>query len=454
VEYTRQLIDFFPDRVRDRIDRDEDTAIAHFANAIQPALDRAIDAIENEPDLYDPDICPIEHLDWLGQLVGLARSGTDYLGLGLNPNWSNQQKRSVISRAWQYWQIKGTRLGVTEAISIWLDWNPSRDGELEISKPFGESPVHTPPQWAGWNQPYRQELIHSYREIRRWGGGDIPGENYLTDYNYLPPSGFQLTIDGVEVTGDPGAVSTIVKDINTGIAIRYQNLTEAILDSSRRQLVRSKGSANSSNRPWMHFGLEREAWNRVAPDIARLNPEIWSARTDAVPFTWLKLTPVTPIQLPAPTTVGSFCNKSNWRLTIITGADAYSIEPIVSYLLNPDGSGKFKRTQTRETQYLEFLFDPVRVDRIHRIELSYAGLIVLDAVQNPTLAIDPAIQFGAIVKIAADTTLDLPTVGVVLTLPKVSIQLDTPPPYKILATSSDDPVVTDKGYEILILDPP
>lgn len=450
MEYTRSLIDFFPDRIRDRIDRDEDTLIAHFANAIQPGLDRAIDAIEDEPDFYDPEICPAELLDWLGQLVGLARSGNSYLGLGINPLWANQQKRTAIGRAWQYWQIKGTILGVNEAISIWLDWVPNGKNALEINKPFGDKPHHTPPQWAGWNLPYYQELIQPYRQLRRWGGGDTPEGTRLTNYEYLPPIGTEFALDGFTTVPIAPGTETLVANINAGISIPDVTISAGVQRLSERQTIRSRGAANSSARPWMNFLLEQTDWNKISPDIAELNSEIWSAKTDPVPFTWLSITPVDPLALSATTLIGSFCRKGNWRLTVVTADDAYSVEPICSYLLDPLGNGTFGQSQPVQTQTLEFAFAPARPARVRQIQLTYAGNPVLDFVPTVPLAIDPAIVFGVIAKVRATIALQLPTVGVVLNLPTVGVVVNPASPYRILATSDQDPIVTDDGYEILI----
>jgi Phage tail protein (Tail_P2_I) len=411
--YTRQLIDLFPDRIRDRIDQDEDTLIAHFANAIQPGLDRAIDVIEDEPDFYDPDICPVELLDWLGQLVGLARAGNNYLGLGINPNWTNQQKRTAINKVWQYWQIKGTPLGVAEAISIWLDWTPNGKNVLEINKPFGSKAAHTPPQWAGWNQPYYQELLQPYRQVRRWGGGDIPGGSHLTNYAYLPPVGTEFALEGfVTIPVIPGS-ETLVANINSGSPIPDATITAGVQRLARRLTIRSIGAANSSNRPWMNFLLEQADWNKISPDIAELNSEIWNARTDAEPFTWLQLTPSLPLQLTGSRPLSVFASKSNWQLAVITGEDAYLVNPIISYLLDTAGVAKFTEPQSSSTQYLEFAFTPIRKAQVRRIQLTFLGTPVLNFVSTKPLQLDPLIRFGAIAKVSASVG-DLPVVGVVL----------------------------------------
>jgi Phage tail protein (Tail_P2_I) len=449
MEYTRQLIDFFPDRIRDRIDQDEDTLIAHFANAIQPGLDAAIDIIENEPDFYDPEICPVGMIDWLGQLVGLAKAGNNHLGLGLGSAWTNQHKRMAIARAWHYWQIKGTTLGVTEAISIWLDWNPTPGNSLEIKKPFGEVPIHTPPQWAGWNRPYYHELIVPYRQVRRWGGGEIPGDNHLTNYSYLPPVGSQTSLDGfIQVPVAAGA-EQLVSNINTGIAIPDLTIAAGVQRLAQRQLIRSRGAANSTNRPWMHFLIEQGGWGKISPSIAHLNPEIWSARTDAVPFTWLNLTPTIPVPLTAATTADLFCQSSSWRLTVITTDEAYSVRPITNYLLDATGKGKFVPTQSQETQSIEFAFTPIRIAAIRRIQITYLGAAVLNFVPTKALHLDPLIQFGVVAKFAATIGVALPVVGVALDVPIVGVEL-TPLPIVRIGYSQINSEGTDTNATLLI----
>lgn len=413
MEYSRQLIDFFPRRILDKIEVDEDNLLAHFAEALQPGIDKAIDAIEAEPDWYDPELAPAEMLDWLGQFVGLGLSGNDYLGLGLNPAWSTDRKREVIGRVWQYWQLKGSDLGVKEAISIWLDWDPSINNSLEINKPFGQESTHTPPQWAGWNQAYYSELIVPYRQARRWGGGEIPGDNHLSNYAYIPPVGTEFSLDGFIPVPVVIGAETLVADINAGLTIPDQTITAGVQRLAQRQLVRSRGAANSTNRPWMHFLIEQGDWGKISPDIARLNPEIWSARTDAVPFTWLKLTPVNPVVLATPTNITLFCQKSSWRLTVITDEDAYSVTPTSGYLLDGTGQGKFVSDQTPETQELEFLFTPIREAKIRRIEIAYAGAVVLNFSPTEPLGLNPLIQFGVLTKFAATIAVALPIVSVI-----------------------------------------
>lgn len=410
MEYTRQLIDFFPDRVRDRIDANEDTAIEHFASAIQPGLDLAIDIIDREADIYDPDICPPELLDWLGQLVGLARAGTDYLGLGLNPAWSNPRKRQAINRAWQYWQLKGTRLGVAEAIKIWLDWQPAGTNQLQIIKPFGDRPGHTPPQWSGWNYGYYQELIQPYRHIKRLGGGDLPQGIHPSNYRYLNPIGRQFELNGFKsipiVPGSP----TLVADINAGISIPDPTISAGVDRLASRQLLRDTGAAHSTDRPWLHFDLDRSNWPQISPDIARLHPEIWSGRADPETFTWFDLSPISPVALATVAYASSFTAKHNWQLTIVTQADAYAIAPIGLCFTNPDGSGRYDRTSGMETARIEFVFTPLRAETIERWELTYRGVVCAQG-QVDKLAITPDIHLGCWGRIAA-LVARLPTIEV------------------------------------------
>lgn len=401
MEYTRQLIDFFPDRVLAQIDADEDALIAHFANAVQPGLDRAIDTIENEADFYDPDLCPIDLLDWLGQLVGLARSGNNYLGLGLSPDWSNQHKRMAISRAWQYWQIKGTNLGITQAISIWLDWEPSVGNTLEIRKPFGVKPIHTPPQWAGWNQGYYQELIQPYRQVRRWGGGDTPSGLYSSNYKYLPPVGTQFALDGFTEVPIAANSETLVADINAGRPIPSPTISAAIAGASERQLLRGKGSANGPHRPWQHFDLDRIGWGKIVPDIARLNPEIWSASSDPISIGWLDLGNGEPLTLGSPSISRHLADKQQWQLTIVTRGDAYAISPLTLYFLD-NGNPSYTAAVGNRLAYLEFAFSPLRAEEIVRYQLTYRGTVCREVVLNPALKLDPLVVAGFTDRVAVE----------------------------------------------------
>lgn len=414
--YTRSLVDFLPRRIKERVELDEDTSIGHVIAAIQPSLDIIIDAIEGEADFYDPAVCPPQFLDWMGQLIGLARAGNDYLGLGIDPQWSDARKRQAISLAWQYWQVKGTRMGVDLALKIWLDWEPSISARIEKVAPFGGSPTHSPPMWAGWNAGYYQELLLPIRKVRQLGGGGIPDADwYLSHYLYLPPIDLEFSNGKFRLLAVPNP-ETLVADINASRPIPDPSITAAIVRAGKRQLLDSTGAAHQSNCHWQHlFGNESD-WLKVAPDIADLNREIWSASAQIFPATWLDLTALAPVNLATLTPIDVFTKSGSWQLTIITSRDAYVVHASNGYLL--DGTTpKFLRTRPDETQYLEWFFTPLRADRIQRIQLSYQGAALLDYVPAKPLPIDPRIQVGITAIASATTSEYLPTVGIVLDPP-------------------------------------
>lgn len=444
MEYTRSLVDFLPDRIRDRVIQDEDTAVGHVIAAIQPSLDIIIDAIEHEADLYDPAICPPQFLDWLGQLVGLARSGSDYLGLGINPAWTDARKRLAIASCWQYWQIKGTSLGVEQALKIWLDWEPNPLSRWERVAPFGLLPEPTPTLWAGWNAAYYQELLLPIRQIPKLGGGGTPSsELYLSNYLYLPPVGLKYessAFSPIEVAPD---AETLVANINAGAVIPDANITAAIVRAGQRQLLLPTGAAHQSNCHWQHFFLSEPDWIKVAGDIASLNREIWAAGAEVFPATWLDLTKLAPLTLVGTIPIAAFAAAASWQLVIITSLDAYAVKASNGYLL--DGSTpKFIRTSSTETQYLEWFFTPLRIDRIHRIQLTYQGNVLLDYIPTEPLPIDPRVQLGITAIATATTSEYLPIVGVVL---------DPPSAIQIVGVTTSGLASFDEGSPNMVAGP-
>ncbi len=251
---------------------DEEKLIEHVCNAIQPELEVLRDRIQNRAYLYNPELTPDEFLDWLGQFVGLAPLEDDWLGLGLNPNWSSRHKRVVIQRAWRYWQMKGTDWGIREAVALWLQWEPAHGEKLLINLPFGKKPTAYPPQWWHYTTSYDANLNATVMERQMMGAGDY-GQAHRDDY---------LNLEGVLDAWDFGY---------------GEEWSDRTLTCARAPIVATTGSGLGVERPWMHFLLREDEWLRIFPNILALNREIWSAFTDPIVFGWLSYKLRTPLLL-------------------------------------------------------------------------------------------------------------------------------------------------------------
>ncbi|MGB3203652.1 MAG: phage tail protein [Crinalium sp.] len=236
--------------------------LEHICNIIQVDLDRFYTLIGSQSRLYDPDLTDEIFLDWLQQLVGLAPEQSRWLGIGLNPDWSDNHKRVVISRVWIYWQIKGTERAIREAIALWLQWEDAKTAKLEIVLPFGTTATSEPPKWCVWGQSYDEYLLQTYKERRQLGSGDY-SNNYTPNYFVLKSN------------------SSLEWNSNINWIIQRAVLCEAPTN------ILSEGSKLGPRRPWMHFYLNLEDWNKIFPDIFQLNPEIWHTLNEVTVLGWL-----------------------------------------------------------------------------------------------------------------------------------------------------------------------
>lgn len=241
---------------------DDSGILQHICEAIQPNLETAYDLLDSQDNLFNPEVCPDGFLDWLGQAVGAAPVGGQWQGLGMNPNWHPGYKRYFLSRIWIYWQIKGTELGVREAIALWLKYRAWEKSALTINLPFGRTPTSSPPNWWGYDIPYDYHCLQTYPERRHLGGGDYP--------QYFSPVWFFLDS---EYRWEYGLVWGGQEQ-----ELEYHE-AEKTVDSSHL----------GTNSPWVHFYPEEQEWNNVFPDIDTLNLEIWNANARVSTFGWKHL---------------------------------------------------------------------------------------------------------------------------------------------------------------------
>jgi len=243
---------------------DETGLLQHFADAIQPDIDETIRLIDSQFYLFDASVAPARFLDYLGQYVGLAPIGTTWQGLGMNPKWTDAYKRTVILRAWSYFQRKGTLQGIRDAIDIWLQFPGAQTDKLIIRLPFGKHPTDHPPNWWTYDTPYGAHLNQTYIERQHFGSGDHPGTIYRPDWFTIQADDYYWLYDGIQWN---------------------QHTVMEVL----APLISDHSSHLGPERPWEHLSLNAANWNLIFPDIYRLNPEIWNAHADVTTFGWLNL---------------------------------------------------------------------------------------------------------------------------------------------------------------------
>jgi hypothetical protein len=250
---------------------DETGVLAHVCEAYQPEIDAILSRLERQEFFYNPDLIPERFLDWFGQFVGLAPVGEYWLGLGLNPDWPAQHKRTVIMRAWRYWQLKGTEWGIREALALWLQWEEAHNRDrLSIKLPFGKTPTAYLPKWWDYVTPYDAWLTQTWEERQQLGSGDYP-QTYQPDW---------FSLESPDWFWEYGKV-----------------WTDRTLDQVDGIPIDSLGSALGPDRPWMHLYPEVQDWNRLFPDVVELNSEIWSAQTQPTTFGWLDFEETSPVLL-------------------------------------------------------------------------------------------------------------------------------------------------------------
>jgi hypothetical protein len=243
--------------------------IQHLANVYQSPVNRFQRAIDSSTELFNPGVLALtrqEFLDFLGQFVGLGTRDGEYLGIGLNPEWPAAHKALVIEEIFQYWLQKGTEPGVRKALRLWLRWlDADNVDRCRIVLPIGKVSSDRATLWfdhfTSFDDPYYQVKENKQQLL----SGDYR--------RYYTPNEKRLH-----------------QDVWTW---EYDQPMTAI---GEHELVQTKpprrlgeGSHLIDHAPWEHFWLERHfEWNKVNPDILKLNPHILSAVARPVPFSWLK----------------------------------------------------------------------------------------------------------------------------------------------------------------------
>lgn len=241
---------------------DEVGTLAHFANRVaQPLFDTFERKLALLELIYNPDTCPEQWLDFLGQYIGAGPIGDRWLGLGMNPGWDANRKRNFINNFWAYRRTRGSEAGTREAIALWLGWEPARDkSPLPIVLPAGKILSEDPPLLWTYLDPYESDLILATEESLHWGTIEPIGDRYQPNY-------FTLDID---------------------IPFSYEDLWwDGAVDQVPAPELDNVLSSLGHHCPWFHFHVKAEEWNQINPDIHALNQEILSVRARPEIFTWL-----------------------------------------------------------------------------------------------------------------------------------------------------------------------
>lgn len=242
--------------------------IEHLANIFQAPVNRFQRVIDVSPDLFNPGVLTLtrqDFLPFLGQFVGLGTRAGEYLGIGINPEWPPSHQALVIEEAFQYWLQKGTEPGVRKAVRLWLQWLEADSVDrCRINLPMGKVRSDRATMWfdhyTSFDDPFYQVLEDKQQLI----SGDYtryytPNEQELHQPEWLWEYDSEFFNQKHELT--------------------HENAVKRLGD----------GSHLIDHAPWQHFWLERHfEWNKINPDILKLNPHILSAVARPVPFSWLK----------------------------------------------------------------------------------------------------------------------------------------------------------------------
>ncbi|HEY9879108.1 MAG TPA: phage tail protein, partial [Leptolyngbyaceae cyanobacterium] len=243
---------------------DEASTLEHVCDSIQPQMDAVRRKLDQLPFLFDPSTAPSSYLDWMGQWFGLAPIDGKWLGLGLNPKWSESHKREVLSRIWQFWQAKGTEWSVREAAALWLEL-PNAHNRVILYQPIGKAPTAEPPGFWTYRTRYRSQLTTDIFSKKRLGAETFgPYQPDWQDFS-TPWTWDHRAVFGEELIDETPPIIPVA--------------------SSRM------GPRNL----WQLYELTPDEWRTVFPNVFDLQPEILDPRV--TPTIFGKLTQSTGIEL-------------------------------------------------------------------------------------------------------------------------------------------------------------
>jgi phage tail-like protein len=86
----------------------EDDFTLRFVSAFDAALAPIFAALDNFPAYLDPWLAPEDFLEWLG----------GWFGIVLDESWSPARRRALVSRAFEFYRMRGTASGLKEQVTV------------------------------------------------------------------------------------------------------------------------------------------------------------------------------------------------------------------------------------------------------------------------------------------------------------------------------------------------
>src|SRR2546421_4047860 len=86
----------------------EDDFTQRFVSAFDAALAPIFAAPDNFPAYLDPWLAPEDFLEWLGSWFGIV----------LDESWSPARRRALVSRAFEFYRMRGTASGLKEQVEV------------------------------------------------------------------------------------------------------------------------------------------------------------------------------------------------------------------------------------------------------------------------------------------------------------------------------------------------
>jgi phage tail-like protein len=86
----------------------EDDFTQRFVSAFDAALAPIFAALDNFPAYLDPWLTPDDFLEWLASWFGIV----------LDESWSPARRRALVSRAFEFYRMRGTASGLEEQVKV------------------------------------------------------------------------------------------------------------------------------------------------------------------------------------------------------------------------------------------------------------------------------------------------------------------------------------------------
>lgn len=271
---------------------DRNSLVEKICDSFQQGYYSIEDLLSNLYLYFDPELAPIESLDWLGQLVGLFPVGGSSLGTGIPEEWNPDQKRFAILNAQSFFKKKGSIEGIKLGYTIWLFKEKERN--LILIKDTREKiyEKEEPRNINDFSLEYNNLSLHSIN---------------FPDFRY-----WKNTQDKLLTTKNTAINRFVEKEII------------------------EKYNQNPTNRYDIHVTLTTNSIIEGSQNLDRINQEILPNLITNNTFLWYRnITTLTFIDLLNPNGYFPLIHKSkNWVLTIYTKKTIYYINPISLFFVN------------------------------------------------------------------------------------------------------------------------